>query len=194
MAVTANDLKYYLTGASSDGGVQADPNASLGNYRSSSEITSAAVDNLFDDVTSGEASSGDTEYRAFCIKNTSGSDLLNVVLWIQAETDPNADQTIYFAVEVPRTANLTDGYGQTLANESTAPSVNTTNEVGTGSGISDWSTATSKGAGVTPAQGAHNDDLTAGQLLFVFIKRVIRAGAIAQSNMSFTIRIEGDTL
>jgi hypothetical protein len=61
MSVTANDIKYYLTGAGSDGATQVDPNAALGSYRSSSEVVSATLDNLFDDVSSSEASSGDSE-------------------------------------------------------------------------------------------------------------------------------------
>lgn len=39
----ADTLWEYLTGASSDGGVQADPDASLGNYRSSSEAMSMSI-------------------------------------------------------------------------------------------------------------------------------------------------------
>jgi len=34
----SDSLGFYLTGASSDGGVQTDPDASLGNYRSSTEV------------------------------------------------------------------------------------------------------------------------------------------------------------
>src|SRR5688572_24900429 len=34
----ADALRLYLSGAASDGGAQADPNAALGNYRSSTEV------------------------------------------------------------------------------------------------------------------------------------------------------------
>jgi len=39
----ADALRFYLTGASSDGGAQTDPNASLGNYRSSTRATSLGI-------------------------------------------------------------------------------------------------------------------------------------------------------
>jgi len=194
MSVTANDIKFYLTGAGSDGASQSDPNAALGAYRSSTEIVTATLDNLFDDVSSSEASSGDTEYRCFCIKNTAAETLYNIKIWIYSETDPNSDQQISFAVEVPETAHLTDGDAQSVVNESTAPTVNTTDHNGTGSGISNWSTATSKSTGLSTDYGAHDDDLDAGELCFVWIKRVIDASSQAQSNMAFTMRIEGDTL
>jgi len=38
-----DSLREYLTGASSDGGVQTDPDASFGNYRSSTEAVSMAI-------------------------------------------------------------------------------------------------------------------------------------------------------
>ena len=38
VATLADALRWHLTGAGSDGGVQADPDAALGNYRSSSEF------------------------------------------------------------------------------------------------------------------------------------------------------------
>ena len=195
MSVTANDIKFYLTGAGSDGGSQASPNAALGSYRSSTEVVTATLDNLFDDVSSSEATTGSTEYRCFCIKNTASETLYNIKIWIYSETDPNSDQVIYFAVEVPETANLTNGDAQSIVNETTAPtSINTTNFNGTGSGISNWSTAAIKANGLSTAYGAHDDDLDAGEICFIWIKRVIDAGSQAQSNMAFTIRIEGDTL
>lgn len=195
MSVSTGDIKFYLTGAGSDGGVQSDPNDSLGEYRSVSEITSGELDNLFDDVSSVEASSGDTEYRCFCIKNINGADTLsNVKIWIQSENDPNSDQVIQFAVEVPETANLTDGDAQSVVNESTPPTVNTTDHNGVGSGISDWSTAASEGTAVTVDIGAHDTDLGVGEVIFIWIKRIIDASSQAQSNMSFSMRIRGDTL
>lgn len=194
MSVQDTDIKYYLTGATSDGGTQTDPNSSLGNYRSSTEMTSGSLNNLFDDISSAEATAGDTEYRCICVKNTALETLYNVVAWLYAETDPDNIQQFYFAIEVPQTADLTDGNAQTIVNESTAPTVNTTNHNGAGSGISNWSSATVKGSGVSPNQGTHDDDLDQSEIMFIWVKRVITAGAPARSGLSQTIRVEGDTL
>ncbi len=193
MAITASDLKKYLTGATSDGGAQSDPDSALGNYRSSTEVTDDSDNNLFDDVSGAEASAGDTEYRCICIKNTHGSlELQNAKVYLQ-ESDVGTGNSVSFAVETPATANLTDGNAQTIANESTAPSVNTTGHNGTGSGISDWSTATDYAGGVGVDQGDHDANLGVGEIIFVWIKRVIGVGASAASAVDFTIRIEGDT-
>lgn len=193
MSVLSSDIKFYLTGAGSDGGAQADPNLSLGGYRSSTEIVSAQINNLFDNISSQEANDGSTEYRCICVKNTSLETLYNVVAWLYAENDPDSIQQFAYAIEVPQTADLTDGDAQTIVNETTAPVVNTTNHNGTGSGISNWSTGVTKLTGLTPEQGAHDDDLDQSEIMFLWIRRVILAGAPARTGLSGTIRVEGDS-
>lgn len=193
MAIVAGDLKKYLTGASSNGGTQTDPNAALGNYRSATEITDNTDNNLFDDVSGAEAAAGDTEYRCFCIQNTHASLELQTAKVYLSDSNVGAGNTVSFAVETPATANLTNGNAQTVANESTAPTVNTSNHNGTGSGISDWSTATTYAGGVPVVQGAHDANLGVSEIVFVWVKRVIGAGASAAAAVDFGIRIEGDT-
>lgn len=185
MPIEATELKYYLTGAGADNGAQADPNASLGGFRSNEEITTSTDNNLFDDVTGDEASAGSTEYRCICIKNTDGAlDLTSAAIYL-SESDVGGSNVISFAVEVPTTSDTT-GSCQTIANETTAPTVNSGN-------VSDWSTATSKATGVTLDINAHDADLGAGELVFVWIRRVIAASASAATGVDFAIKIEGDT-
>ena len=87
MPIESTDLKYYLTGAASDGAAQSDPNASFGNFRSSSEIASGLPNNLWDDVQVTEAQSGDTEYRAIMFKNLHATiTLQDIKVWITEET------------------------------------------------------------------------------------------------------------
>lgn len=193
MSVLSSDIKFYLTGAVSDGGAQSDPNLSLGGYRSSTEIVSAQINNLFDNITSQEANDGSTEYRCICVKNTSLETLYNVVTWLYAENDPDSIQQFAYAIEVPQTADLTDGDAQTIVSETTAPDVNTTEHNGTGSGISNWSTGVTKLTGLTPEQGDHDDDLDQSEIMFLWIRRVILAGAPARTGLSGTIRVEGDS-
>lgn len=193
MAITESDLVKSLTGATSDGAAQSDPNLSLGNYRSSTTITTGVDNNLFDDVSGAEAASGDTEYRCIVFQNKHASLELTTAKIYLSESDIGAGNAVSFAVETPATANLTNGNAQSVADESTAPTVNTTDHNGTGSGISDWSTATTYATGVPVSQGAHDANLGVDELVFVWIKRVIGAGASAASAVNFTIRLEGDT-
>jgi len=87
MAVLDSEIKNYLTGAASDGGVQTDPNAALGNYRSATEVVDAVLENLFDNVSDAERVAGDIEYRCYCIKNTNGSDSITAPkIWIETDT------------------------------------------------------------------------------------------------------------
>jgi hypothetical protein len=184
LSVQSSDIKYYLTGAGADGDAQSDPNASLGNYRSSSEVVPAVLENMFDNVSDGERTAGDTEYRCYCLKNSNGSDsLLSPKIWIQTDTG-NVDDNISFAVEVPAGGDQ-DGNAQTIANESTTPSMGAGN-------VSDWSDAVSKGIGVGVDQGAHDVNLDAGEIIFVWIRRIVAAGASGVSDEAVTIRVEGD--
>lgn len=194
MAIVAGDLDKYLTGAGSDGGVQADPDASLGSYRSSTEITDSADNNLFDDVSGAESTAGDTEYRCICIKNNHGSLELQTAKVFLQEAVVGAGNSIEFAVETPETANLTNGDAQSIVNESTVPtSINTTDHNGVGSGVSAWSTASDYAGGVAVNLGAHDANLGVGEQIFVWIKRIIGVGAAAAAAVDFNIRIEGDT-
>ena len=193
MSVQDTDIKFYLTGAVSDGGVQTDPDLSLGGYRSASEIISGQLNNLFDNISSAEASAGDTNYRCVCVKNTALETLYNILSWIYAEIDPDATNHFSFAIEMPATADLTDGIAQLVADEDTAPTVDTTAEVGVGSGISDWSNATESASGVSPEQGDHDDDLDQGEIMFIWLRRVVDASAPARTGISFTMRCQGDT-
>lgn len=60
----ADAIRMYLTGAASDGGAQADPNSSLGKYRSSTEVThlgaviTSPIANVTVDFVAGENGTG----------------------------------------------------------------------------------------------------------------------------------------
>lgn len=183
MAVLDTEIKFYLTGAGNDGGTQTNPNAALGDYRSATEIVDATLENLLDNVSNAERLAGSTEYRCFAIKNTNVLDsIVDAKIWIETDTG-TAEDDVSFAVEVP-TGGDTDGNAQTIANEITAPTVGAGN-------VSAWSDAISKGAGVSVDQGAHDADLGPEEIVFVWIRRVIAAGA-SPSSHTVVIRIEGD--
>lgn len=177
MAIQQSDLLYKYTGATSHDAVQTDPDASLGNYRASSQITTGTDNNVFDDVSGEEASAGDTEYRAIAFHNNHGSLALTTCkVWIQVDTG-NGEDDISFGVEAP--SNETTGYIQTIADESTAPSA-----------IS-FSDATSKATGLAcPLTGG---EVGAGEWFGIWLRRIISASASAKSAEAVTMRVEGDT-
>lgn len=163
MPIASSDIKYRLSG----GGSNTDPNAALGGAVSSTDAAST----IFDNVSSGEASAGDTEYRCVYVKNNHGSlTLTSPKVWIQANT-PSGDTT----VEISLGTSAVNGTEQTIADENTSPT-----------GTS-FSSAANEGAGLSLG------DLAPGATKAVWIKRIVTAAAAA-ANDSFTLRVKGDTL
>lgn len=167
MPIASSDIKYYLSGGSSN----SDPNAALGGAISSTEITDATVANLFDNVTSAESSAGDTEYRCFYVKNTHATlTLQSAKVYINTNT-PSSDTS----AEIGLGSSTVNGTEQTVANESTAP------------GSVTFSTAAGSGNALSIG------NIPAGQHKAVWVKRIVSAGAAAYNADSVIIRVEGDT-
>lgn len=170
MPIVAADIEYRLSGGASN----TDPDAALGGAMSTvggGLITTAVLNNLFDDVSGAEASAGDTEYRCIYIKNDHGSlTLQGAVIWIQTET-PSADSLVNIALG----GEGLNGTAEIIADESTAP-------VG-----ESFTHPTTKGAGL--ALG----DMAFGDFFPVWVERVISGGAAAADNDGPTLRVEGET-
>jgi hypothetical protein len=163
---------------SSHEAAQSDPDASLGNYRSSNAITTATDNNLFDDVTGAEASAGDTEYRAMGFHNNHGSlSLTSCVTWISVDTG-NGEDDISFDLEAPSASEVT-GAIQTIADESTEPTGRS------------WSDATTKGTGHDCPLGSN--EVGPDEWFGIWVRRVISASASAAAAEAVTFRTEGDT-
>lgn len=162
MPIISTDVIYRLSGGASN----SDPTASLGGAKSST----ASGSNIFDDVSSAEASAGDTEYRCVYVHNNHGTlTYLAPKIWIQSNT-PSASTTVDIALGT----SATNGIEQTVANENTAPT-----------GVT-WSAPTDFASGI--ALG----DIPAGQHRAVWIRRTVTAGATVASD-GFTLRVQGDT-
>ena len=167
MAITAGDIDFHLSG----GAGNADPDAALGGVISATQLTDASLHNLFDIVSSAEASAGDTEYRCIYVKNAHGSLALeNAVVWIQTQT-PSADTS----VEIALAGEGVNGTAETVANESTAPVGETFSAPG------DVGSALAIG------------NIPAGQHQAIWIKRIVGAAATAYNSDSVVIRVQGDT-
>jgi len=167
MAITAADLKIYLSG----GAGNSDPNASLGGIISSTEVTDNTTHNLFDQVSGTESNAGDTEYRGVYLKNTHGTlTLQNTKIYISSNTG-SADTTIDIALD----GGATNATMETLSDESTAPSGETFT------------------APTTYAGGLSIGNLAAGEKKGLFIRRTVNAGAAAVNDDAVTIKYDGDT-
>jgi hypothetical protein len=163
MAIVATDLKFYLSG----GGSNADPTASLGGAISSSQCGS----NLLDDIGTAEAAAGDTEYRAFFVKNTNATDTAYATkIWIASNTDASST-AIQIALADEGVANTIE----TIGNESTAP---------TGPVFDDAEDV---------ANALTIGTLAPGEAFGIWVKRVVTATTVAFPNDTATLRVRADT-
>ena len=161
MAIVSTDIQYRLSGGASN----SDPAISLGGVKSST-----AASNYFDDVSSAEASAGDTEYRCVYVHNNHGTlSLIGAKVFIQTNT-PSSDTDVAIGLG----SSAINGTEQTVADESTAP------------------TGVSFSAPTTFAGGLAIGDLAAGAHKAVWVRRTVNAGAAAYAD-SFTLRVQGDT-
>ncbi len=161
MAIISTDIQYRLSGGSSN----SNPAASLGGVKSST-----AASNYFDDVSSAEASAGDTEYRCVYVHNNHGTlSLIGAKVFIQTNT-PSSDTDVAIGLG----SSAINGTEQTVVDESTAPS------------------GVSFSAPTTFAGGLAIGDLAAGAHKAVWVRRTVNAGAAAYAD-SFTLRVQGDT-
>lgn len=163
MAIVATDLKYYLSG----GAANADPAAALGGAMSSSQVGS----NLLDDVLPAEAAAGDTEYRAFFVKNTNATDTAYAVkIWIVSNTPATAT-----SVEIALADEGVASTIETVADEDTAPTGPTFSDA------ADEDNALSIG------------NLAPGEAHGVWLKRIVGATTVAFPNDTATFRTKANT-
>ena len=174
MAIQAADLQVRLSG----GAANSNPNTSLGGAISSV----AAGTNIFDNVSSAEATAGRTEYRCVYVRNGTGGGLTLTTAKVYI-SNPNGSGGAYAG------DTITIGAG-TAAVNATEQDVTTFSPIGTEItspvGVS-FSAAAGTGTAVSLG------DIPAGQHKAVWVKREIAAGATAFSNAGFTLTIYGDT-
>lgn len=166
MPVAASDMIMRLSGGASN----ADVNASLGGVQSSVPVSFVStLNNLFDNVSTAEASAGDTEYRCIYLRNTHATDTINsVAIYITSNT-PSATTKVQIGLDPAGIG----GTAATIANENTAPA---------GVTFSDAATV-----GAALAIGT----LDAGEAQAIWIKREVTAGTTSAPSDPFTLRMTG---
>lgn len=167
-AIIASELQVRLSGGANN----SDVNASLGGAKSSVSLISLNVNNLFDDVSSVEALSGDTEYRCvyFHNANTTNS-AITWKAWIYSNTTSPDTR-----IEIGLGSAAINGTEQTVINESTTP----TNVTFVSTPISEQSALS---LGTVPP----------GQSKSVWIKRIVTAGSAAFTNDTAVLRHKCET-
>lgn len=170
MPVLTAELVYRLSGGASN----TVAGSSLGGAMSTVAggiITTAVINNLWDDVSGAQAESGTIEYRGFYIRNENASLTLQAaVIWIDSPTSSaDTEFDIALAAEAVNVAMAA------IPNESTAPvAVTFTRPVTKGGGLS-------------------IGNIPPGQFKGCWVRRTVNA-AVGAGSDSGSMRVEGETI
>jgi hypothetical protein len=172
MAIVAGDIEWRYSG----GTTNTDPAASLGGAMStqaSGVIDTGVKNDLFDDVSSAEASAGDTEYRGIYIKNNHGSLTFQDCRVYHSADSASSSDVVDIAIADEGVSTTIE----TIANENTAP---------TGPSFS-HPTTYAGGIALNSTTG-----LAAAAYRGLWVRRTISASAPSGS-ITNTLRVEGLT-
>lgn len=180
MPIATTDLLLKLSNpAAAAGNVQpqANPNASLGKYISTTQLVDNTLNNLFDDITGDENAQAIVDYRCIFIHNNHATlTLMSAVAWILSDVTGGA--TIAIATDNIAASAIASAAPQaaTIANETTAPA-----------GIGVFAMP------VTKATGIPLGNIGPGQCRAIWIRRTA-ANTPPLNNDGMQLRVEGDTL
>jgi len=178
MPIISSDIKMKLSttsGAAGNSLAQGNVNNSLGKYISTTAITTAVLNNLFDDISGDENAASTVDYRCIFFHNSHASlTYQSAKAWLSAEVSGGA--TISIGLDTTPKSVIGDSSDQalTIANETTAPV-----------GVS-FSAPTTKGTGISVGS------LAAGECIALWVRRT-SANTSAKDNDGVTISISGDS-
>jgi hypothetical protein len=179
MPIASSDILFKLsikTGTAGNQSAQPDPNASLGKYISTTQLTDNTLNNLFDNISGDENAASTVDYRCIFVHNAHASlTLQGTKVWLSAEVAGGANTAIAIDNAAASAIGGSTAQADSIATETTAPTT-----VGT------FSSPTTKGAGLTLG------DIGPGQCRAIWVKRTA-TNSSALNNDGVTIRSEGDT-
>jgi hypothetical protein len=171
LPISSTDIEWRLSGGSSN---TIPANSTGGNMSTVAGgiITTDVLNNLFDNVSGPEATSGDTNVRLIYIKNNHGSiTFIDVKIFISQLTASSGDEVDLALDPAPPGSNST---------------INTTEGVVPG-GL----TFDPRPVDVASARVIGN--MTAGQQQGIWIKRTVQPGAAAFASNWFELSVAGET-
>lgn len=175
MAIVASDIVKRLsviTGSAGDS-TAGTPAGSLGKYVSTTAITDATLNNVFDDVSGAEAAAGSTEYRCiFILNNHATLTFYSATIAVQSETAGGGDITIALDDIAASAKGSASAQAAQIASETTTPS----------------------GVGAFGAGPLTIGDLAPGQVKGVWVRRIVAASTAALALDGVILRVTGDTL
>ncbi len=178
MAILTTDILFKFSVVAAAGNTTGGtPATSLGDQISTTQITAATLNNLFDDVSGDENAASDVEYRCYFVHNNHATlTWQSPVVWLSAETANGASCQIAIDDLAASPIGQASAQADVIADESTAP----------GAGVGAFSAPTTKATGL--ALG----NIAAGSCRAIWVKRTA-ANTAALDNDDVSIKVEGDT-
>ncbi len=179
MPITSGDIKYKLsvtTGSAGNTTAQADPNAALGKYISTTDWNQSSLSlNLFDLISGDSNAAQDVDYRCVFVWNNHATNTWYAPkVWVSEQISGGADVAIGLDATGVVPVGQAGAQAVTVANEATAPS-----------GVT-FSTPLSKATGLSVA------DVPAGSCFAVWLRRTATNSAAKDAD-GVTITASGDT-
>jgi hypothetical protein len=178
MAILYTDILWKLSttaGVAGDSTAQADPDASLGKYVSTSEWAGSNKNDLFDDISPAEDAAATADYRCLFIHNNHATlSLLQAKAWVSAQVTGGANVSIGLDATAATAKGASGTQAYTIANETAAPT-----------GVV-FSTPTSALAGIELG------DIPAGYVKAIWVKR-LATNSGAQVDDGATLGVYGST-
>jgi hypothetical protein len=178
--LSSTDIVFYYTAGAS--GAANNTLALGGTISATNTVPDNTANNVFDDVTGDESTSGTIEYRAIAIKDTHASaDMLNAKVWITGYVRAASNYDVMsFALAKPTGTTI-----ELIANCYAAPTA------------AQFTVATGSTVAFT-AEGSPSSTLTygtnpAGSWFGLWLRRSVPAGAAAYSNRAVTIQVQCET-
>lgn len=176
MAITPAEILYKFSVVAAAGNTTAGtPAGALGDQISTTQITDATLNNLFDDVSGDENAASDVEYRCFFVHNSNATlTWSNVVAWISGEVAGGANAAISIDSTGITPVGSASPQAKTIADENTAPATQT------------FTSPTTKATALAIG------NMGPGTVQGIWVRRSATNSA-AQNSDGVTIRVEGDS-
>ena len=178
MAIQSSDvlLKLSTTAGAAGNTNTSTPNASLGKYISTTVITDATLNNLFDNISGAENAASTVDYRCIFIHNNHATlTWQSVVAYLLSEVAGGANIAIGVDPTAASAIGSAGAQAVTIANETTAPA-----------GVT-FSSPTTLGTGIAIG------DILPGQCRAIWVRRTATVSA-ALNNDGVTLRMQGNSL
>ena len=178
MPIVSGDLliKMSIKTGSAGNTTSSTAATSLGKYISTTQITDATLNNLFDDVTGDENVASNVDYKCIFIHNSHATlTAQNGIAWLSAEVAGGASAAIAVDNVAASVIGSSSAQADLIATDDTAPSA-----------VSAYNTSTTKSGGLSIGS------IPAGSCRAIWVRRTAANNA-AVTNDGVTVKVEFDT-